>query len=180
MLTGCGPAPASFHHTNLTGASFARGFSLIDHDGRPRALADFQGRVVIVFFGYTTCPDICPTMLTQLAQVMQMLGPDAARVQVLFITLDPERDSGERLKAFVPWFHPDFLGLRGEPAQIRAVADEFRVRAVRKPVEGELGDVIDHSTGAYVFDPTGRLRLYLQDSARVDDIVADLQLLLKA
>jgi protein SCO1/2 len=180
LLAACSPPPpASFANTDLTGASFAQRLELDDHDGRRRTLADFHGKVVVVFFGYTACPDICPTTLARLAAVMQQLGTDAGRVQVLFVSLDPERDSGERLKTFVPWFHPSFLGLRGDAAQTKAVSDEFRVFSARKDVEGELGYVLDHSTGAYVFDPAGRIRLYVKDSASVEEIVADIRLLLK-
>lgn len=180
LLAACSPPPpASFANTDLTGASFAQRLELDDHDGRRRTLADFHGKVVVVFFGYTACPDICPTTLARLAAVMQQLGTDAGRVQVLFVSLDPERDSGERLKTFVPWFHPSFLGLRGDVAQTKAVSDEFRVFSARKAVEGELGYVLDHSTGAYVFDPAGRIRLYVKDSASVEEIVADIRLLLK-
>jgi len=133
----------------------------------------------VLFFGYTSCPDICPTMLARLSDVMKALGADAQRVQVLFVTVDPERDSADRLKDFVPWFNPTFLGLRGDDAQTKAATKEFRVFAARKPVEGELGYVIDHSSGAYVFDPAGRLRLYVKDSSSVDDITADIRLLLQ-
>ena len=180
LLTACSPPPASFRNTDLTGATFAQRLALTDHHGQPRTLADFQGQVVVIFFGYATCPDICPTTLARLAEVMQNLGPEAARVQVLFVTLDPERDSGERLKTFVPWFHPSFLGLRGDAAQTRAVSEEFRVFSARKEVGGELGYVLDHSSGAYVFDPAGRVRLYVKDSASIEDIVADLRQLLKS
>lgn len=179
LLAACSPPPASFVNTDLTGATFARHLELEDHDGRRRALADFRGQVVVVFFGYTACPDICPTTLARLASVMQQLGSDAGRVQVLFVSLDPERDSGERLKTFVPWFHPSFLGLRGDAAQIKAVSEEFRVFSARKEIAGELGYVLDHSTGAYVFDPAGRIRLYVKDSASVEEIAADIRLLLK-
>jgi protein SCO1/2 len=179
LLTACSPPPASFRNTDLTGATFAQHLALTDHHGQPRTLTDFQGQVVVIFFGYTTCPDICPTTLARLADVMKALGPDEARVRVLFVTLDPERDSGERLKTFVPWFHPSFLGLRGDAAQTRAVSEEFRVFSARKEVAGELGYVLDHSSGAYVFDPAGRVRLYVKDAASVEDIVADLRQLLK-
>ena len=108
---------------------------------------------------------------------MKVLGSDAERVQVLFVTLDPQRDSAERLKDFVPWFNPTFLGLRGDEVQIKAATEEFRVFAARKPVEGELGYVIDHSTGAYVFDPAGRLRLYVKDTSSVEEIASDIRLL---
>jgi len=179
LLVACTPNPPAFRNTDLTGATFARGFDLTDHDGRQRTLVDFRGKVVVVFFGYTSCPDICPTTMARLAETMKALGEDAGRVQVLFITLDPERDSAERLKNFVPWFHPSFLGLRGDAAQIKAVTEEFRVFGARKQVGGELGYVIDHSTGAYVFDPAGRIRLYVKDSASVEDVAADIRLLLR-
>jgi protein SCO1 len=177
LLAACSRAPVAFRNTDLTGATFGRGFELTDHRGQQRSLADFRGKVVVIFFGYTSCPDICPTALARLAEVMKTLGPAAGAVQVLFVTLDPERDSGERLDAFVPWFHPSFLGLRGDPVQIKAVADEFRVFSARKEVGSELGYVLDHSSGAYVFDPAGRLRLYVKDTASVDDVVADIRLL---
>ncbi len=178
LLSACNPAPVSFINTDLTGASFGRGFELADHDGQRRSLADFRGRVVVIFFGYTSCPDICPTMLARLAEVMKALGPEAQNVQVLFVTLDPARDSEARLKDFVPWFHPSFLGLRGDAGQIKAVADEFRVFSARKDVGSDLGYVLDHSSGAYVFDPAGRLRLYVKDTASVNDIAADIGQLL--
>lgn len=179
LLVACTPKPPAFRNTDLTGATFARGFDLTDHHGQRRTLADFRGKAVVVFFGYTSCPDICPTTLARLAETMKVLGDDAARVQVLFITLDPERDSAERLKTFVPWFYPSFLGLRGDTAQIKAATEEFRIFGARKQVGGELGYVIDHSTGAYVFDPAGRIRLYVKDSASVEDVVADIRLLLR-
>ncbi len=177
-LLSCKRPPVIFRNTELTGATFGRQLALVDHHGQSRSLTDFQSKVTVVFFGYTSCPDICPTMLAKLADVMKALGGDAERVQVLFVTVDPERDSAERLKAFVPWFYPTFLGLRGNEAQTKAATEEFRVFAARKPVEGELGYVIDHSTGAYVFDPAGRLRLYVKDTSSVDDITADICLLL--
>lgn len=178
LTAACRRAPEAFKNTDLSGAGFGRDFALTDHNGQLRRLADFRGKAVVVFFGYTACPDICPTTLSRLAEVMKALGGQADRVQVLFVSLDPERDSLERLKAFVPWFHPSFLGLRGDSAQIQAVAEEFRIFSSRKKVDGELGYVIDHSAGAYLYDPAGRLRLYVQDSAPVADIAADLRRLL--
>jgi len=177
LLAACSRVPVAFRNTDLTGATFGRGFELEDHHGQRRSLADFRGKVVVIFFGYTSCPDICPTTLARLAEVMKALGPAAGAVQVLFVTLDPERDSAERLKEFVPWFHPSFLGLRGDQAQIKVVSNEFRVFSARKEVGSELGYVLDHSSGAYVFDPVGRLRLYVKDTASVNDIVADIRLL---
>jgi protein SCO1/2 len=168
----------SFLNTDVTGATFGRQLQLADHHGKQSTLHDFSGRVIVVFFGYTSCPDICPTMLSKLAGVMEQLGPAAQSVQVLFVTVDPERDSAERLKEFVPWFHPSFLGLRGDAAQTRAVAEEFRVFSARKETGSGIGYVLDHSSGAYVFDPAGRLRLYVKESATAADIVADIRLLL--
>ena len=179
LLLACNPEPAAFRNTDLSGATFGRQLSLIDHNGQPRSLADFRGKAIVLFFGYTSCPDICPTMLARLADVMKALAADAQGVQVLFVTVDPERDSADRLKNFVPWFYPSFLGLRGDDAQTKAATAEFRVFAARKPVDGELGYVIDHSSGAYVFDPAGHLRLYVKDSSSVDDITVDIRLLLQ-
>lgn len=178
-LLACNRAPLAFSNTDLTGASFGRQLTLPDHHGQLRSLPDFGGKAVVVFFGYASCPDVCPTMLARLAEVMKILGEDASRVQVLFVTVDPERDSAERLREFVPWFHPTFLGLRGDAAQTRAAAEEFRVFTAKKTVAGEMGYVIDHSTGAYVFDPVGRLRLYVKDTSSVADIAADIRLLLQ-
>ncbi len=175
----CNRAPLAFSSTDLTGATFGRQLTLPDHHGQLRSLSDFSGKAVVVFFGYASCPDICPTMLAKLAEVMKALGDDASRVQVLFVSIDPERDTAERLKEFVPWFYPTFLGLRGDAAQTKAAVEEFRVFAAKKAVAGEMGYVIDHSTGAYVFDPAGRLRLYVKDTSSVADIAADVRLLLQ-
>lgn len=178
LAFACSREAPVFRATDLTGATFGRQLTLSDHNGQLRSLSDFRGQAVVVFFGYTSCPDICPGTLARFAEAMKALGPDAAKVQVLFVSLDPERDSAERLKAFVPWFYPSFLGLRGDAGQTRAVASEFRVFSARKEVGGGLGYVLDHSAGAYLYDPAGRLRLYVKDGAAVADIVADLRLLL--
>ncbi len=181
LLAGCGkPAAPVFKATDLTGASFGRDFALDDTAGRRRTLADFRGKAVILFFGYVSCPDICPTTLSRLAEVMKLLGPQAARVQVLFVTVDPERDTAERLREFVPWFHPDFLALRGTPEETRQVLAEFRATAINRPVEGSMGYVIDHSAACYVFDPAGRLRLYVKDEQSAADIADDLRQLIGA
>lgn len=180
FLAACKPAvPPAFKATDLTGASFGRDFALADAAGRRRMLADFRGKAVILFFGYASCPDICPTTLARLAETMKLLGPQAASVQVLFVTVDPERDTAERLREFIPWFHPDFVALRGTPEETRQLLAEFRATAIRRPVEGSMGYVIDHSTGCYVFDPAGRLRLYVKDEQNAADIAADIRLLLE-
>ena len=178
LLVGCNRTPVEFRNTDLTGATFGRQLMLSDHNGQNRSLGDFRGKVIVVFFGYTSCPDICPTTLSRLAAVLKALGPEAEKVQVLFVSLDPERDTRERLKEFVPWFHPSFLGLYGDTAQTKAVSEEFRVFSSRKEVGSQLGYVLDHSSGAYVYDPAGRLRLYVRDSASVEDIVTDVRQLL--
>lgn len=178
LLVACTPAPEAFHNTDLTGATFGRQFALSDHHGQQRSLADFTGKVVVIFFGYTSCPDICPSTLSRLANVMKALGPQAEKVQVLFVTVDPERDTTARLKDFVPWFHPSFIGLRGDAAQTKAVAQEFRVFSARREVGSQLGYLLDHTSGAYVYDPAGRLRLYVKDTASVDEIAADIRRLL--
>lgn len=178
LLAACSGKPAAFASTDITGAQFGNRLALTDHNGRPRQLEDFRGKAVVLFFGYTSCPDVCPTALAKFAEVMQSLGSDAERVQVLFVTLDPERDSPERLKAFVPWFHPSFLGLYGDRPQIDSVVKEFRVHSAKKEVGGGMGYVLDHSAGSYVFDPAGHLRLYMRDTAGVSEVVGDLRLLL--
>jgi protein SCO1 len=178
LTLACNRTPVEFRNTDLTGATFARQFTLIDHNAQIRTLGDFKGKVVVIFFGYTSCPDICPTALSKLAEAMKALGPEAEKVQVLFVTVDPERDTEARLKDFVPWFYPSFLGLRGDAAQTRAVSEEFRIFSSRRDVGSQLGYVLDHSSGAYVFDPAGRLRLYVRDTASVEEIVADIRQLL--
>lgn len=178
LLVACSRGPIEFRNTDLTGATFGRQFTLSDHNGQPRSLADFRGKVVVIFFGYTSCPDVCPTALSKLAEVMKALGPEAEKLQVLFVSVDPERDTAARLKDFVPWFHPSFLGLHGDAAQTKAVSEEFRVFSARRDVGSQLGYVLDHSSGAYVYDPAGRLRLYVRDTASVEDIVGDIRQLL--
>lgn len=178
LLVACSRGPIEFRNTDLTGATFGRQFTLNDHNGQPRSLADFRGKVVVIFFGYTSCPDVCPTALSKLAEVMKALGPEAEKLQVLFVSVDPERDTAARLKDFVPWFHPSFLGLHGDAAQTKAVSEEFRVFSARRDVGSQLGYVLDHSSGAYVYDPAGRLRLYVRDTASVEDIVDDIRQLL--
>lgn len=177
-LAACHRPPEPWRNTDLTGAAFGQDFDLTDHHGRRQKLANFRGQVVVVFFGYTACPDICPTTLSRLAKVMAILGKAAEKVQVLFITVDPERDSLEHLKTYIPWFHSSFLGLRGDAEQTRATTEAFRVFAARRDLGGGMGYVLDHTSGAYVYDPSGKLRLYVKDSASVDDIAADLKALL--
>ncbi|MGA9960809.1 MAG: SCO family protein [Azonexus sp.] len=178
LALACNRVPVEFRNTDLTGATFARQFTLSDHNAQIRTLGDFKGKVVVIFFGYASCPDICPSTLSRLAAVMKALGPESERVQVLFVTVDPDRDTADRLRDFVPWFHPSFLGLRGNAQETKAVSEEFRIFSARREVGSQLGYVLDHSSGAYVYDPAGRIRLYVKDTASVEEIVADIRLLL--
>ena len=178
LAVACNRVPVEFRNTDLTGATFARQFTLSDHNAQIRTLGDFKGKVVVIFFGYASCPDICPSTLSRLAAVMKALGPESERVQVLFVTVDPDRDTADRLRDFVPWFHPSFLGLRGNAQETKAVSEEFRIFSARREVGSQLGYVLDHSSGAYVYDPAGRIRLYVKDTASVEEIAADIRLLL--
>lgn len=177
LLGGCSEPP-TFHATNLSGADWGKDFSLTDPSGQPRRLADFRGKVIVLFFGYTQCPDVCPTTLAAMRDAIKLLGDDAARVQVLFVTLDPARDTPELLAAYVPLFDPSFIGLRGDDATIAALAKEFKVFYTKQP--GPTPDTysIDHSTGSYAFDPQGRLRLLLRHGETPANVAADLKLLL--
>lgn len=175
--------PERYHATDLGHGSLGGEFSanLLDFDGRPSKLADFRGKAVILFFGYASCPDICPTALSKFAQVLQQPDIDRKKVQVLFITLDPERDTPSLLRPFITWFDPDFIALTGSPAAIAQVAQQYRVTHQRKSApDTALGYVIDHSAGAYVIDPQGQLRLYVADNATIEQIAADLKKLFAA
>lgn len=177
-----------FRGTDITGAQWGHGFELTDHSGRRRTLTDFKGKVVLAFFGYTNCPDACPTALSEMAQLVKQLGPDGNRVQGLFITVDLERDTPERLASYVPAFHPSFLGLRGSPEQTEKVAKEFKVyyeaqKADKGSHSGHDGQhdpyLVNHSTGIYAFDREGRARLYFSANKRsVEAMVHDVKLLL--
>jgi protein SCO1/2 len=179
-LAACGSGTPKFESSDVTGSSFGSGFSLQDPDGRTRTLADFRGKAVVVFFGYTQCPDVCPATLATLAEAMKRLGPDADRVQVLFITVDPERDTPELLSQYVPAFDRRFLGLRGDAAATARTAKEFKViyKKVPGPTPGSY--TMDHSAGSYVFDPKGRLRLFVSNGQGPDVFVHDLRELLRA
>lgn len=177
-LAGCDSSAPKFNNADITGAEYARNFALTDHNGKPRTLADFQGKVVTVFFGYTHCPDVCPTTLSEMKMVLKELGADAGRVQVLFVTVDPERDTPEVLRQYVPSFDPGFLGLYGDTKATAEVARSFKV--FYQKVAGAKPDTytMDHTAGSYVFDPQGRLRLFVRHG-NLQPLVADLRLLLQ-
>lgn len=177
LLAGCTPQK-TFNATELTGIDWGRDFALTDHHGKLRRLADFRGRVVVLFFGYTQCPDVCPTNMGNMREVMARLGPDAERVQMLFMTIDPERDTRELLAQYVPAFHPSFLGLYADPATTLATAKEFKVFYQKQPGPSPSTYTVDHTAGSYAFDPQGRLRLYLRHGEAPDRIAEDLRKLL--
>jgi protein SCO1/2 len=179
-LAGCGAGGPKFESSDVTGSSFGHDFTLEDPDGRQRTLADFRGKAVVVFFGYTQCPDVCPATLATLAEAMKRLGPDADRVQVLFITVDPERDTAALLKQYVPAFDPHFLGLRGDAAATARTAKEFRIIYEKVPGPTPGSYTMDHSAGSYVFDPQGRLRLFVSNGQGPDVFAHDLRELLRA
>ena len=175
MLT---PSNTAFKNSDVTGLGYARDFALNDQDGKPRTLADFKGKAVVIFFGYTHCPDVCPTTMAEMAAVMKELGPDADRVQVLFVTLDPERDTPALLKQYVPAFDPRFIGLSGDAEATAKVAKEFRVFYQKVPGKTEGSYTMDHTAASYVFDPQGRVRLFVRHGQGPDPIVHDLKVLL--
>jgi protein SCO1 len=178
LLTGCDDAPA-FHGIDITGADYATGFDLVDHDGKRRTLADFSGKVVVIFFGYTQCPDVCPTSLAELAQAKQLLGADGDKLQGLFVTVDPERDTPEVMKAYMAAFDPSFLALYAPHGHLAEVAKAFRI--YYKKVEGPTPTsyTMDHSAGSYVFDASGHIRLYHRYGSGAQGLADDVRALLK-
>jgi protein SCO1 len=178
-LAACAPQGPKFAGSDVTGASFGRDFELTDPTGRTRTLADYRGKAVAVFFGYTQCPDVCPTTLATLAEAMKKLGDDAARVQVLFITVDPDRDTAPLLASYVPAFDPRFVGLRGDAAATERTAREFKVIYQKVPGKDPQRYTVDHSAATFLFDPHGRLRVYESNAASADAFAHDLRELLK-
>jgi protein SCO1 len=184
-LFGCGERPGDpqakqqFNSIDVTGADYGKDFALTGHDGKPRTLADFRGKAVLFFFGFTNCPDYCPSALASFKQAMDLLGADAQRVQVVFFTLDPERDKPDALKQYVTGFHPSFLGLYSDVQSTRKTAQNFRIFFEKQAVDSASGNYnVDHTVGAYVFDPQGRLRLFIGAGVTPEKIAADLRLLL--
>ncbi|WP_431260671.1 SCO family protein [Roseateles chitinivorans] len=184
LLAGCdklgfSSAPkASFQGVDLTGAAYARSFSLPDQDGRTRTLEDFKGKVVVVFFGFTQCPDVCPTTLAELAQVKQALGPDGDKVQGVFITVDPERDKPELLKAYLGNFDPGFVALRGTPEQLKATAKEFKIYYAKVPGKTPDSYTMDHTAASFLFDPQGQVRVFSRYGAGAQALMGDIKTLI--
>lgn len=181
-LVGCdqlASKPPSFKNTDLTGLDYAKDFKLTDHNGKPRTLADFKGKVVLLFFGFTQCPDVCPMTLAELSAVMTELGAQAEQVQVLFVTVDPERDTPQLLAQYVPAFDKRFLGLYGDAAATAAVAKEFKVFYAKVPGKQPGSYSMDHTAASYVFDRNGKIRLFVRHGQGAAPIVHDIKQLLR-
>jgi protein SCO1 len=179
-LFACSPKQ-SFKNVDITGSkAFGTDFSLVDPDGKVRTLADFKGKAVLMFFGYTQCPDVCPTTLTEMQQVMTLLGPQSDKVQVLFVTVDPERDTASILKQYVPAFDTRFLGLRpADEAALEKVTKDFKIYYKKVPGSSPGSYTMDHTAGSYAFDPEGRLRLYIKHAQGPETLAHDLKELLR-
>jgi protein SCO1/2 len=178
-LAACDGGQSKFKSTDITGVDYGRSLELTDHSGKPRRLEDFRGKAVVVFFGFTRCPDVCPTTLADAAQAMKQLGPDADRVQVLLVTVDPERDTRKVLADYVTGFDPRFLGLYGDLEATRRAAKEFKVYFEKRPGKTPDSYSVDHSAQSYVIDPQGRLRLFVRHDRIAEDLADDLRVLLK-
>ena len=178
VLSGCGQDKPAFKGVDITGADYAQGFSLSDQDGQLRTLKDFAGKTVVVFFGFTQCPDVCPTALQEIAQAKKLLGADGAKLQGIFITVDPERDTPELLKAYVANFGADFVALRPSLEQLPKVTKDFKI--YYKKVDGKTPTsyTLDHSAGSFTFDPQGRIRLYNRHASGAETLASDVKILL--
>lgn len=177
-LVACSESKPAFNGVDITGADYATGFSLTDHNGQPRTLADFKGKAVVVFFGFTQCPDVCPTSMTEMAEAKKLLGADGERFQGLFVSIDPERDTPEIMKAYLASFDPTFLALYAAPDKLPELAKSYRI--YYKKVEGKTATSysMDHSAGSYIYDPDGHVRLYHRYGTGAQKLAADLKILL--
>jgi len=179
-LAACKPAvpKVELKGTDITGTDFGADFSLTDHNGVPRRLSEFKGKAVALFFGYTHCPDVCPTTMAEYASSLKLLGGDADKVQVLFATVDPERDTQTVLKNYVPFFDKRFIGLTGAPAAVHKVTEQFKVVAQKQQAAGG-NYFVDHSAGSYLFDPAGQVRVYEPNGQPAAALAHDLKALLR-
>ncbi|OZI21296.1 SCO family protein [Bordetella genomosp. 9] len=178
LLAACGQDAPSFKGSDITGTHLGKNLSMVDQDGRPRTLADYAGKVMVVFFGYTQCPDVCPTALAELSQVMQALGDSASRVQVIMVTVDPERDTPEVLKQYVQTFNPSFVGLTGTPEQVKQAASSFKVYYAKVPAKNGKDYSMDHSAAFYLLDTKGEARVLAGNGSDVDSLAHDIKALL--
>lgn len=178
VLMACSPEVTPFKSTDVTGATFAQDFRLKDHHGNLRTLADFKGKIVVTFFGFTQCPDVCPTSMTTMAEVKRLLGDQGERLQVLFITVDPERDTQALLKEYMANFDPSFIALRPEPDELKDVAAAFKIYYKKVPGSTPTSYTMDHSAGKYIHDTEGRVRLFSAYGTDAATIASDIQILL--
>ena len=179
LLAACQPDKPQFRSIDITGVDYAKDFALTDFSGKPRTLADFKGKAVVMFFGFTQCPDVCPTTMTEMAQVKQLLGPDGDKLQVLFVSIDPERDTPEVLKAYMGSFDPGFLGLyAASPEALAALAKDYKIYFKKVDGKTPTSYSMDHSAQSYIYDPQGRLRLYSRYGSDPKLVAEDIKLLL--
>lgn len=178
LFSACSKGGASFTAIDITGANYAKDFALTDHNGQLRRLADFKGKVVMVFFGYTQCPDVCPTSMTEMVAIKKLLGKDGDRLQGIFVTVDPERDKPEMLKAYLENFDPSFLALVTTPEKTAELAKDFKVFYKKVPGSTPANYTIDHTAGSYVYDPNGKLRLFTRYNTPPEQTAADIRTLL--
>jgi protein SCO1/2 len=178
LLSACSPDAVKFTAIDITGADYAQDFELTDHNGKLRSLKDFQGKVVMMFFGYTQCPDVCPTSMAEMAEIKRLLGKDGERIQCLFVSVDPERDKPEMLKAYMENFDPTFLALYTTPEKTALIAKQYKI--YYKKVDGPTPTsyTIDHTAGSYVYDTMGKLRLFTRYGTKPELTAADVRVLL--
>ncbi len=178
-LAACSPDKPKFNAIDITGADYAKGFTLTDHNGQSRSLSDFKGKVVVLFFGYTQCPDVCPTSMVELAEVKRLMGADGDKLQGVFVTVDPVRDTAELLKAYMANFDPTFVAFIPTSEQLAVVAKDYKI--YYKKVDGKTPTsyTMDHSAGSYVYDTQGNLRLYSRYGVGAQVLAQDIQTLLK-
>ena len=177
LLAACGKKP-SFNSTDVSGSDLGTDLSLTDFNGKPRTLQDFKGKVLVVFFGFVQCPDVCPTALAEFKQVKNQLGQDGERLQVVFVTVDPERDTPEILREYVTQFDPSFLGLRGDADATARVAKSFKVFYAKVPGKEPGSYTVDHTAGVYIYDPEGHLRLFARHNTGAEALTSDIRQLL--
>jgi protein SCO1 len=178
-LTACSPETPKFNGIDITGADYAKGFTLTDHNGQSRSLTDFKGKVVVLFFGYTQCPDVCPTSMNELTEVKHLLGKDADKLQGVFVTVDPARDTAEMLKAYLTNFDPTFVAFVPTADELTDVAKRFKIYYKKQEGKTPTSYTMDHSAGSYVYDTQGNLRLYSRYGSGAKVLAQDIQTLLK-
>jgi protein SCO1/2 len=180
VLSSCSESRPSFSSVDVTGANYAKDFDLTDHHGNPRRIADFKGKVVVIFFGYTQCPDVCPTSMAELAEVKKALGPDGDKLQGLFVTVDPARDTPEVLKGYMENFDPSFLALYTSPEKLAELAKDFKIYYKRVDGKTPTSYTMDHSAGSYIYDTKGNLRLFTRYGSGAKVLAADIKQLLNS